>query len=37
VHAVTDEAGEEAVQTVVRAYSLGDAAPTPPPLIERIQ
>lgn len=37
VHAATDEAGEEAVQTVVRAYSLGAAAPKPPPLIERIQ
>jgi thymidine phosphorylase len=38
VHARTDEAGQEAVQAVVRAYSLGDGAPPPPPpLIERIQ
>lgn len=37
VHARTDEAGQEAVQAVIRAYSLGDAAPPPPPLIERIQ
>jgi thymidine phosphorylase len=37
VHAATDETGQEAVQAVIRAYSLGDAAPKPPPLIERIQ
>ncbi|MDH5228183.1 MAG: thymidine phosphorylase, partial [Gammaproteobacteria bacterium] len=37
VHAATDDAAQQAVQAVIRAYSLGDAAPTPPPLIERIQ
>ncbi len=37
VHASTDAAARQAVQSVIRAYSLGDAAPVPPPLIERIQ
>lgn len=37
VHAATEDAAQQAVQAVIGAYSLGDAAPTPPPLIERIQ
>ncbi|MGE0465143.1 MAG: thymidine phosphorylase [Steroidobacteraceae bacterium] len=37
VHAATEEDAQQAVQAAIQAYSLGDAAPTPPPLIERIQ
>jgi thymidine phosphorylase len=36
VHAATDDAAERAVEAVARAFTLGDAAPTLPRLVERL-
>jgi thymidine phosphorylase len=36
VHAATDDAAERAAEAVARAFTLGDAAPTLPRLVERL-